>query len=416
MKKFFTWLMADKRRVIGALVVLGLLYFGYTKLFKSTSSTVQTQTSQVTKGTIVSSVSASGAILSANILPVTTSASGVVTNVSVKDGQKVVKGQKIAELELDANGARENSSAYAAYLSAKNSVDAANTQLLTLQSAMFSANSKLINDAVHRSLTTDDPTYVQENADWLAAQNKYNQQSSVISQSKVALNNTWLTYQNSSNIIYAPYSGTIENITIVPGMTLTSSSSTSSTSGTSSGNGQRVAVVQTEGTPLATFNISEVDVSKIVQGQKATITLDSISGKTFTGKVLTVDKIGTTTSNVTNYPVIVQFDSTAPEILPNMAANANIILDTKDQVLLVPNAAITSSNGQTTVRVMKNGQEQTVQVETGLTSDTQTEIISGVSEGDTVITGTTNSTGTTTTGTRSVFSTFGGGGGARIGR
>jgi len=408
--------MADKRRVIGALVVLGLLYFGYTKLFKSTSSTVQTQTSQVTKGTIVSSVSASGAILSANILPVTTSASGVVTNVSVKDGQKVVKGQKIAELELDANGARENSSAYAAYLSAKNSVDAANTQLLTLQSAMFSANSKLINDAVHRSLTTDDPTYVQENADWLAAQNKYNQQSSVISQSKVALNNTWLTYQNSSNIIYAPYSGTIENITIVPGMTLTSSSSTSSTSGTSSGNGQRVAVVQTEGTPLATFNISEVDVSKIVQGQKATITLDSISGKTFTGKVLTVDKIGTTTSNVTNYPVIVQFDSTAPEILPNMAANANIILDTKDQVLLVPNAAITSSNGQTTVRVMKNGQEQTVQVETGLTSDTQTEIISGVSEGDTVITGTTNSTGTTTTGTRSVFSTFGGGGGARIGR
>jgi len=414
MKKFLSWLTADKRRAIGALVVLGLLYFGYTKLFKSTSSTVQTQTAQVTKGTLVSSVSASGVILSANILPVTTSASGVVTNVSVKDGQKIVKGQKIAELELDANGARENSSAYAAYLSAKNSVDAANTQLLTLQSAMFSANSKLINDAVHRSLTTDDPTYVQENADWKAAEAKYNQQASVISQSQVALNNAWLTYQNSSSVVYAPYAGTISNITIVTGMSLTNSSSSSSSSSASSG--QRVAVVQTEGTPLATFNISEVDVSKIVQGQKATITLDSISGKTFTGKVLTVDKIGTTTSNVTNYPVIVQFDSTAPEILPNMAANANIILDTKDQVLLVPNAAITSSNGQTTVRVMKNGQEQTVQVETGLTSDTQTEIISGVSEGDTVITGTTNSTGTTTTGTRSVFSTFGGGGGARIGR
>jgi macrolide-specific efflux system membrane fusion protein len=409
---FFKWIWADKRRAIGALVVLGLLYFGYTKFFKSNSTAVQTQTAQVTKGTIVSSVSASGSILTANLLPVTTSASGVIKLVLVKDGQKVTKGQKIAEIELDATGARENSSAYASYLTAKNNVDSANTQLFTLQSAMFSANSKLINDAVHRNLATDDPTYVQENADWKASESKYNQQAAVISQSQVALNNAWLTYQNSSNIIYAPYSGTIGNITIVPGMSLTSAVNSSSTT---SSNGQRVAIVQTEGTPLATFNISEVDVSKVAQGQKATITLTSLGDKTFTGKVISVDKIGTTTSNVTTYPVIIQLDTKADAILPNMATSTNIILDTKNDVLKVPSAAVSTLNGQSTVRVMKAGQEQTISVVTGLSSDTETEIVSGISEGDTVITGTTN-TSTSTTSTRSVFSTGFGGGGARIGR
>ncbi len=150
----------------------------------------------------------------------------------------------------------------------------------------------------------------------------------------------------------------------------------------------RIAVVRSSGNPIATFNVSEVDVNRIKPGQKATITLDSIPGKTFTGRVMTVDKIGTVSSGVTNYPVVILFDANAPEILPNMAATANIIIDSKPGVLLVPSDAIqTQTNGSAYVRVLQNGQPVNITVETGLSSDTQTEIVSGVSEGQQVITG-----------------------------
>src|SRR5260221_12759835 len=139
---FFRWIWQDRRRAIGALIILGLLYFGYTKYFKKTTAATQTQTAQVTKGTIVSSVSASGSILTSNVLPITSSAAGVVSQVLVKDGDHVTKGQKIAKIELDPAGAQNNASDYASYLSAKNNLDSAKTNQYSLQSAMFSANSK----------------------------------------------------------------------------------------------------------------------------------------------------------------------------------------------------------------------------------------------------------------------------------
>ena len=133
---------------------------------------------------------------------------------------------------------------------------------------------------------------------------------------------------------------------------------------------------------------SEVDVPKVKVDQKATVTFDSIAGKTFTGKVISVDRIGATTSGVTNYPAVVQIDTDNQEILPNMAATANIIVETKDNVLLVPTTAVQTQNGQSTVSIIRNGQIQPVQVETGSSSETQIEIISGLSQEDTVVTGT----------------------------
>ena len=125
-------------------------------------------------------------------------------------------------------------------------------------------------------------------------------------------------------------------------------------------------------------------------------------------KVAAVDRIGSISNGVTSYPVTISLDTQVAEVLPNMSAAANIITQTKDDVLLVPVAAVTTTDGISTVRVMKNGTPQTVNVEIGTSSDTQVEIISGISEGDTVVTGTT-SPATATTGTTSVFSTFGGG-------
>ena len=95
---------------------------------------------------------------------------------------------------------------------------------------------------------------------------------------------------------------------------------------------------------------------------------------------------GQTSSGVVTYPATILFDSNSNDIYPNMGVSAKIITNVKDEVILIPSAAVQTANGQTTVRVMKDGKVSLVNVETGLTGDTQTEITSGINEGETVVT------------------------------
>jgi multidrug efflux pump subunit AcrA (membrane-fusion protein) len=192
-------------------------------------------------------------------------------------------------------------------------------------------------------------------------------------------------------------------VNLVEGMVLTSSSSTTSI------NSQRVAVIKGDSLPVVMVSLSEVDVPNVKVGQKVTVTLDSITDKTFTGVVATVDRVGSVSSNVTSYNANIKLDSASDQILPNMAATANIILQTKTDVLEIPTTALTTQNGLTYAKTLQAGREVDVTVETGISSDTDTEITSGLSEGQTVITGVTSASSSTST--RSVFSSFGGGGG-----
>lgn len=392
--------MKKIKPIIGLAVLLILIFLGWQKIFGPKKNQTQIQTAKVERGTIISSISASGQILTGNIVNIATSARGMVKTVYVKDGDTVTVGQKILEISLDTDGQQKAASAYSSYLSAKNSLESAKTTQYTLQSDMFSkwktfkdlAESSNYDSPEERSLAQ---FHIAEN-DWLAAEAKYKNQQNVISQSQTALNNSWQAYQAVSPILTAPMSGIITNITYSPRMTI--SAATDSTS--------RVAVIKSEGNPLASFNVSEIDVSKVKVGQKATVKLDSIADKTFTGKVMTVDRIGTVASGVTNYPVVIQLDTEAAEILPNMSTGANIIIDSKDNVLLVPSGVIQQQGGQSIVRILKGRQTQTVSVETGLTSDSQTEIISGLEEGDEIVISTTSTSSSQQGG--SVFGGFGG--------
>jgi len=370
--------LKKNQRIAAVVVFIAVLVLLGWRVFGGKSQQLQYQTAKAERGTIVWTVSASGSIVSANIFEVTTQATGMVKKVYVSDGEKVKAGQKIMEIELDLAGKQKNVSAWSAYLSAKNNLEQAKATLWSLNSAMWQANQKFINDAVTRELPEDDPTYIQEKSDWLAAEAKYKNQQAAISQAQVAVNNAWLSYQLTSPIITAPVSGTIIGLNFVPGMTIDNSSSKSQ---------QVVAVIRTEGTPIASFNLSELDVSVVKPGQKATIKVDSFPDKTFTGKVMSVDRVGTMTNGVTVYPVLIQFDTSSNEVLPNMAASVNIIIEIKDDVLMIPSSAIQKQNGQNVVTVLKNGKEQQKIVEVGISSDTHTEITSGLSEGEVVIIG-----------------------------
>jgi len=104
-----------------------------------------------------------------------------------------------------------------------------------------------------------------------------------------------------------------------------------------------------------------------------------------------VDTSGSSSSGVTSYPVVIAFKTDLSNIYAGMAVSAKIITEVKNDIVLVNNGAINTSNGESVVKVMKNNKISEVVVETGSSNETQTEIISGISEGDVVVTGSTTS-------------------------
>src|SRR3972149_7545277 len=131
-KPIINWFLKDKKRIIGTIVLLVLLIFLAVKLLGSKKQQTQIQTAKVEKGTIISSVSVSGQIISANIVNITTQASGIVKKVFVQDSDNLSAGQKIMEITLDSAGQQQNASAWSSYLSAKNSLESAKPTLYSL--------------------------------------------------------------------------------------------------------------------------------------------------------------------------------------------------------------------------------------------------------------------------------------------
>jgi multidrug efflux pump subunit AcrA (membrane-fusion protein) len=416
LKRIRTYIFSTKRRkIIALIIVLVLAFFGW-RMFGGQKAKTTYQTAEVTKGTLVVSLTEAGSVSVSNKVSVVTQASGIVNRVYVKSGEAVNAGDKIAEVTLDMAGQQRQSQAYASLLSAQNSLQSANTQLYSLQSQLFVANQKFVNDRGVNNPTIDqknDPVYIEENATWLAAEAAYKNQANVIAQSQANLNNASFTYQLTSGTITAPTAGEISDLMITEGMQIGSSNTTSGSSTNTSN--QAVASIKTGNSTAVTVSIAEVDASKVKVGQKATITFDAIPDNTYTGKVMGINTSGSVSSGVTTYPAVIQLDDVSnSNILPNMSATANIISKVKDNVLLVPSSAVSTVGTTSSVKVLKNGQVSSVTVETGDSSDSMTEITSGLTEGQTVVTSTIS---TSTTSSTSPFNSglrigsFGGGAG-----
>jgi RND family efflux transporter MFP subunit len=389
LKKLFS---SRKRIVIVLVLVILGGFISWRVIAGNKQEEEQLQTTQVERGMIVSSVSASGQVLSVNIMSANTQASGIVKTVYVKDGDEVKKGEKILEIELDFQGKQKNAQAWSSYLSAKNSLESAKATQYSLQAEMFgkwdtfkelAESDEYEEGSDNRSL----PEFHIPEKEWLAAEAKYKNQEAVIAQAQTAINSAWLTYVQTSPAITAPMDGTITSLMYAEGMSIGTLDTGSTTSN------QQIATIKTEGTPIVSVNLSEIDVSRVEIGQKATVVIDSIPDKTFTGVVIGVDRIGQTSSGVTQYPANIQLDSFSEQILPNMAVTANIVISRKEDVLLVPSSVVQTQESQSYVNVLVDGELQSVPVEVGLSSDTQTEIISGLNEGDLVVTGSVSSTG-----------------------
>jgi len=298
-------LLNKKWLIIGTLILVVFVYFIVKN--KNTSQKQSYQTTKVYRETVIESVSVSGTILSSSSQIVSTNATGMVKNVFVKNGEKVKKGDRILEIDLDQAGQQNYQQALSSYLSAKASLDSSQNNLLTLQADMFDKWEKFYNLATNSTYQNADgtpnetnrqlPEFLITKNNWLAAEAKYKAQQNQISQAQSALTAVWINYQKSSPIVYAPYDGIIDDLIYAPGMTISSSSNSSTNTSV------KIATIKNQNVPFGKFTASEIDVSKIKAGQKATITIDALSDKTYTGEVVAIDKTGEVSSSVVSYPI-----------------------------------------------------------------------------------------------------------------
>jgi HlyD family secretion protein len=133
-------------------------------------------------------------------------------------------------------------------------------------------------------------------------------------------------------------------------------------------------------------DISEADIKKVNIGNPVKITLDAFPEETLTGQIIEVESGKTIVEGIVYYRVKILFDNAENKIKSGMTADTTIETNKKENVLYVPQRAISYKNDSRLVKIPKNKTIEEIKVETGLKGNNgETEIISGLKEGDKVI-------------------------------
>ena len=134
---------------------------------------------------------------------------------------------------------------------------------------------------------------------------------------------------------------------------------------------------------LITIPLDQVDVVRVQKGMTGSIVFDAIPGKKFNGVVDSIDSTAVTTSGVVSYNVDVKLPTpSGVTILSGMTTTVTIETSRKENVLMVPTLALHTEGDNTTVQTASSG---SMIVTTGVTNGQYTEILSGLSEGDSVL-------------------------------
>ncbi|MBA4393038.1 MAG: efflux RND transporter periplasmic adaptor subunit, partial [Desulfobacca sp.] len=150
-------------------------------------------------------------------------------------------------------------------------------------------------------------------------------------------------------------------------------------------------------------NVDEADIGRLKMGQPANFTVDSYPGEPFSAKVSQIRNAPTTVQNVVTYDVVLGVRNPELKLKPGMTANVSIVIEEKDQVLKIPNAALRfkppqkESKPQAEEKKKRKGltvwilgpenKLKPVPVKTGITDGKFTELLSvPLKEGDLVVT------------------------------
>jgi len=198
----------------------------------------------------------------------------------------------------------------------------------------------------------------------------------------------------------SPFDGTItaingnvgEYLTASTGTTADAAGTTSAIPGTTTSTstvarpgGTQFMVISKTGPLVAVLPVQESDAAAVVTGQDVSVALDAVPDLAARGKVTAVSPSATVVSGSVTYFVTVTLESTDSRLKEGMTARATIVTAQRSGVLTVPTAAIHHQNDKTTVTTIQDGNRHAVVVTTGLVSTDRTEVVSGLSAGQSVV-------------------------------
>jgi HlyD family secretion protein len=430
-----TW----KKVLIGVGAALLLVIIISVTVYQSRKNLVTVQTGKVQKQNLASVVSASGEIKPKTYVNIGANAFGKIVKLHVKEGDRVKRGQLLAQLENVQSSADVNAM--------KASLQAAETDSVAADAAMKTAMADLNrakSDAQRAKLDYDRATglyhdqliakqdFDTRKATWEQADAGVAQAEARISQMRAQKDSSDKRItQNSANLTRvsdvlrkttyeAPYDGVITNLPVREGETVVI--------GIQNSPGSTLMTLADMSVITSEVKVDETDIVNVRLGQPAEVTIDAIPRKVFHG---TVTEIGnnaivrstgvatsqqsSTSQEAKDFKVVVTLTDPPQDLRPGLSSTAKITTATRPNVLSVPIQALTirtradlenKSVDKSSVKaasapldpskqkeevqgvfVIRNKKAEFVPVDTGISGTTDIEISKGLQEGDEVITG-----------------------------
>src|SRR2546421_3581732 len=390
-----------KRIIIISVVVAAiLLCVGVVFAFTRGGTKIDpSKLAKVEKGDLAKSVVATGKVEPITKVEVKSKASGIVKKLLVQAGDKVKKGQLLAQLdkeEIQAQVAQSQAELQAAEASMKGAeadyerakVDAEGPDVPLLKRAFVRAEGMAKEGVVSASALDD----AQKNYDMsVNKQNVSKAQLQVLqakigqSQAQVAQDRANLK-QLEEQLGYTTITSPIDGIILSRDVDVGDAVSSILVLGSSA------TLVMTLGDTSEVYvkgKVDESDIGKVYMGQPARIKVESYKDKTFTGKVNKISPMGVEKDNVTTFEVRVSINNPEGVLKANMTANAEIILEEHKAVLQIPEGSIIyDKDKKASVEVPdpkgKEGKKK-LAVNIGISNGAKTELLGGLKEGDQVV-------------------------------
>src|SRR4051812_20123613 len=354
---------------------------------------------KVEKGDLAKSVVATGKVEPIIKVEVKSKASGIVKKLLIDAGDRVKKGQLLAQLDKDEIQAQVEQSR-AALEAAEASLKGAEADYERAKVDAEGPDVPLLKRAYERAVGMEKAGVVSTSAledaqkNYEMALNKQNVSKAqlLVLKAKVAqaqgqlgqdkANLAQLEEQLSYTDIESPLDGVVLSRDVEMGDAVSSILVL----------GSSATLVMTLGDTSEVYvkgKVDESDIGKVYLGQPARIKVESFKDKTFNGKVTKISPMGVDKDNVPTFEVRVSINNPGGELKAEMTANAEVILDEHKNVLQIPEGSIIyDKDRKASVEVPdpkgKDGQRK-VAVNIGISNGAKTEVLNGLKEGDQVI-------------------------------
>jgi len=314
-------------------------------------------TGNVTRGDIVKTVLVDGSLVMLNKAYLSFGATGTVEEVLVDEGNNVTKGQVLARLDAQSL----NSSVKTAELQ----VEIAEAQVRAARAQYEIAQINLDEGGLGESEEVLEQRVDIAEASWETA--KMNLKIAKLSLASAKLN-------LEKAVIVAPFDGVVTDVTITEGKEITTALLAS----------PAISLVDTSEIEMRGF-IDEIDTAMVQLGQEANIILDALPDEEVKGEVAFISPVGITLAGVVSYETTITLENPVAGLRDGMSATAEVVIERRDDVLLIPNRAIRGTLQNPMVIVLVDGQEEEREITLGLTDGINTEVLTGLEEGEKVV-------------------------------